>query len=439
MLKRVHIKGYKSLHDVEVELTPLTVLFGRNATGKSNFLEALQLLARLGTSRTLKEAFDPPLRGQPLESFSFGEQGLQGLRERSRVSLAIEADLCLSDATVAKVNQQLSDMQQMSANGSRAGARSKTSAQVRERNLRYRIAIEMKPKQDFLSVADESLVALTAKGEPAKNRKPFIERQRNQLCLRSEGKAQTARYDRHLDHSILSKACYLPDNPHLAAVKQELASWLFYDFKPSECMRAATPVKEEVSHIGLAGENLAAYLYALKVRAPKQFWMLEQSMHLFMPELTEIDVTVNESGEAELWFKEAGGTMSARVVSEGILRILGLVALVGTAEPPALIALEEPEASISPRCIELIGGYLMTRTYDAKSQYIVTTNSPVLPDYLSKKYLQVVTRPNGQTLIDPIGAWGPVFKWPAGKKPADALEYNERLVSERILRGDFDA
>ena len=60
MLKRVHVKGYKSLADVEVRLEPLTVLFGPNAAGKSNFLDALQLLSRLGASRTLKDAFDPP-------------------------------------------------------------------------------------------------------------------------------------------------------------------------------------------------------------------------------------------------------------------------------------------------------------------------------------------------------------------------------------------
>ena len=57
MLKRVHIKGYKSLVDVELCLEPLTVLIGVNASGKSNFLDALQLLAGLATSRTVKQAF----------------------------------------------------------------------------------------------------------------------------------------------------------------------------------------------------------------------------------------------------------------------------------------------------------------------------------------------------------------------------------------------
>ena len=34
MLKRIRIKGYKSLSDLEVRLSPLTLLFGPNAAGK---------------------------------------------------------------------------------------------------------------------------------------------------------------------------------------------------------------------------------------------------------------------------------------------------------------------------------------------------------------------------------------------------------------------
>ena len=38
MLKRIRIKGYKSLVDLELKLEALTVLVGPNASGKSNFL-----------------------------------------------------------------------------------------------------------------------------------------------------------------------------------------------------------------------------------------------------------------------------------------------------------------------------------------------------------------------------------------------------------------
>ena len=102
MLKRVHIKGYKSLSDVDVVLSPLSLLFGPNAAGKSNFLDALQLLSKLATSRTLREAFDPPYRGKPLESFAIGKKGIQGLIEQERLVFSIEADLELSDSSSSR-------------------------------------------------------------------------------------------------------------------------------------------------------------------------------------------------------------------------------------------------------------------------------------------------------------------------------------------------
>lgn len=70
MLKRVKIQGYKSLEDVEVHLQPLSVFFGPNASGKSNFLDALQLLSRMTTSSNLNDAFRHPYRGTPLEALT---------------------------------------------------------------------------------------------------------------------------------------------------------------------------------------------------------------------------------------------------------------------------------------------------------------------------------------------------------------------------------
>ena len=48
-------------------------------------------------------------------------------------------------------------------------------------------------------------------------------------------------------------------------------------------------------------------------------------------------------GEVELRIREAGVAIPARVLSEGTLRMLGLLALVGTKSPPALAGFEEPE------------------------------------------------------------------------------------------------
>ncbi|HEY1187019.1 MAG TPA: AAA family ATPase, partial [Gemmata sp.] len=43
-LRRVRIRGYKSIAFCDVALEPLTILVGRNASGKSNFLDALGFL-----------------------------------------------------------------------------------------------------------------------------------------------------------------------------------------------------------------------------------------------------------------------------------------------------------------------------------------------------------------------------------------------------------
>jgi AAA15 family ATPase/GTPase len=56
MITYIKIHGFKSFHNFEMEFTPLTVVAGVNASGKSNLFDALQLLARLAEV-DLKTAF----------------------------------------------------------------------------------------------------------------------------------------------------------------------------------------------------------------------------------------------------------------------------------------------------------------------------------------------------------------------------------------------
>ena len=315
--------------------------------------------------------------------------------------------------------------------------RSKLPARVRERDLRYRIEVEMLPRSGLLRVADEYLAALNSKGEPTGKRKPFLERQGERIHLRHEGQAHPTYYDRYLDHSILSMPHYPPHYPHLAAAQRELESWLFFYFEPRERMRAANPVKE-VRHIGLMGEELAAFLNTMKATDEKQFRGVEKALHALMPNIDGIEVEVSDLGEVELRLKEGGVAIPARVLSEGTLRMLGLLALTGVDDAPALVGFEEPENGVHPRRIQLIAELLKTQETLRQTQYIVTTHSPILPDLLADISLFVTNRIDRKTRIEPFSTWGPL-----GRRSDIDQALSERQevlpVSERIMRGDFDA
>ena len=125
MIKRIRIQRYKSLVDVDVTLKPLSLLFGPNAAGKSNFIDALQLLSRIAASRSLKEAFEPPYRGKPMESFSFGDRGLEGLMKQDSLSFVLEADVDLSPTVIAAVNKEIQDTRKgQTAEGNGGGHKS---------------------------------------------------------------------------------------------------------------------------------------------------------------------------------------------------------------------------------------------------------------------------------------------------------------------------
>ena len=435
MLRKIKIRGYKSLIDAEVCLNPLSVLFGPNAAGKSNFLDALQLLSGMATSRTLKEAFEPPYRGKPLESFAFGKEGIKGLLGREVVSFSMEADVELSNTVVDLVNRQIREMKRTKASPEKAKSATKSQSFVRERHLRYRIEIEILPKAGILRVADEYLASLNKKGEISRKRSPFLEKVKNRLHLRMEGQAHPIYYERYLDHTILSMPLYPPHYPHLVAIRQELASWFFFYFEPRERMRAPNAVKE-TRHIGLMGEELASFLNTLRALDEPQFKAVEKALRMIIPDVTGIDVSVNELGEVDLKILEGETPIPARVLSEGTLRILGLLSLVSAKDPPALLGFEEPENGIHPRRIRMIADILKNRAATGDTQLIVTTHSPILPDMISDENLFVCHKKQGHTAIDPFSTWGPLGRSSDIDK---ALDAEETTVSERILRGDFDA
>ena len=88
MIRRIRIRGFRSLHDVDVELSPTTVLVGRSGTGKSNFLRALQALRSSVAGGT-----PVPQPGQSSPDF----WSIPPVMEKGSRQMSFEAELVPSD------------------------------------------------------------------------------------------------------------------------------------------------------------------------------------------------------------------------------------------------------------------------------------------------------------------------------------------------------
>jgi len=99
-------------------------------------------------------------------------------------------------------------------------------------------------------------------------------------------------------------------------------------------------------------------------------------------------------------------TFDALNMSDGTLRVLGLLLAVFQLGKHSLIAIEEPEATVHPAVSELVIEVLMDATNDR--QVLLTTHSPDILDYkyLQDNQLRVVNLEKNRTVIAPMSAAG---------------------------------
>jgi predicted ATPase len=347
VLRRIAIQGFKSLVDVELELPRLTVLAGPNAAGKSNVLDALQMLARGGTQRTLADALSSPIRGFPAEAFTLPEGGLPALLRQPSAGFSIEVDLELGAS---------------STNG-------------RQERARYRVGIEIDPDGGVLSVGDEHLVKLGRDGEPKEH--PRIEVVGEELILRRVGGGGRPPHEPlGANHTLLSDARLSGTSwPLFDAVREELRGWRTYYLDPGAAMRAAAAPRE-VADIGVHGEHLAPFLHGLKARRQPAFAAVRRALRNVIPSISAFDVDLDTTrGTLDIQIEQHGTTFSSRILSEGTLRVLALCAIAATAEA-GVVAFEEPENGVHPQRLDRIAELLTSVARRSGAQLIVTTHSP---------------------------------------------------------------
>lgn len=422
MIKRLKVKGYKSLNDVEINLQPMSVIFGPNAAGKSNILDALSLVSRMVTERTLKDAFLKH-RGLPQESFYYGKDGYEKLIEREVAEASFEIDVELSPFIIESIEKIISEKRKGISEGEIPIRR------ITEKYLRYNITIQILPKSGHIRVMNERLTALRRNGQE-KVRKPFVERDtisgKDKLHLRMEGQAHPTYYDVGLDHTIISMSLYEPHYPHISAFRRELAAWSFYYFEPRTLMRENVPAAE-IDAIGSRGENLAAFLNTLNMINNKQMEAFNLSLKYLLPTIEEVTIDRTKEGLLSLRIIENGLEFSSRLISEGTLRVLGLLAALHPASPTTVIGYEEPENGIHPTRLKLVADLFKNTQEKHKKQIIVNTHSPIFPTFFKNEFLFVSRKSGPDTELIPFKSYGPLFR------KSDI----SKALEEMILRGDY--
>lgn len=418
MIKRVKIENYKSFQNLSIELRPLSVIFGPNAAGKSNFLDALYFLSRAVSKKNLKEAFEGH-RGFPLESFHYGDEGYDGLLKKSNLRFTIEVDIEISPQIRKKVEEIVQ--------AKRKGIDSPSSSKkiITEHLLRYRLTVEALPETGYLRVRDERLCAIKHNGEE-KKRRAFLEREGNRIHLRMEGQAHPVFHQIGLDHTILSTALYEPHYPHITAFRIELANWYTYYLEPKTLMREEVPLAE-IESLGPRGENLAAFLNTLKYKHKKGFESLNLSLKRILPTDASIEVEHLKEGRVGLLLSENGIRFSARLISEGTLRLIGLLCAIHPQNPATMVAFEEPENGVHPVRLRIISDALKNAAQSYGKQIILTTHSPILPEYFKNGDLFICRKEGRQTTIQPFSSCGVLYR----RKDI------EHALEDKILRGDF--
>jgi len=396
-LHRLEIHNYKSLRNVAIEPTPLSVFVGPNAAGKTNLADAIDFLGH---------AYSWDL-------------------ERAVAYKGGYENICFRDMDKSK------------------------------ESIRFRVIFEVPQKRRFKEgrfVAEPLLVehSFEFRGGSRRAQAPYTIKSEKLIFFRKNFKGggfqetrrffRTGRKVEANDHitgeealkepgADLKELCplmpsLLPrrsrdfmlswDDTLRAIFEKRLGSLRVFQLDSQSCRESGVPTSD--TGLDRSGRNLPVALDNLKKEHPKVYSLVLEMARKVMPTLESIETDWTHTHSLALFLKERGVRRhwSSQEVSVGTLQTIAL--LVAVLSPgTSLVVIEEPENSIHPWALRnLVEAF---RTASEKKQILLTTHSPILIDQLKPEEVWVVRKPETETKIDPLLSLDPSLKesWGQGK------------------------
>ena len=346
-ITKISIRNFKSIGQASVDLNPLTAFVGPNGSGKSNFLDAI--------------AFVQECLAESVEMAFKHRGGIGAVRRRSTghpTHIGVRLDMALDDDRFASYAFEI-------------------AAKPTER---FRIARERCETQGFMENRHLFEVADGEFKKEIPGIRPKVSSDRLALFAASATEEFRPVYD-------------------------FLTSIRFYSIVPS-CLRELQD-PDPGEYLKGDGSNAAAVLKRLaETNEGRPYDRLCRLLSKIVEGIQKVEY--QSIGQKEtIQFKQDVGqkhpwTFDSLNMSDGTLRMLGLLLAVYQPGEQSVIAIEEPEATVHPAAAESIVEVLLDAARER--QILFTTHSPDILDYkgLNDDQVRVVTIDGGQTLVSPL-------------------------------------